>query len=158
MLRSNWIRPLEDIDAYGAWIGVNYNLIHTRRLIQSHDPVYLHAAELRIALYGVTSIVFSYFRIRKLLWEGDKAAIRYLMDHDPSYFAVLQQFLRESDLRRKFALYEQLAAATLAPMSSLWDSETTVLWHDGVPSSLETLAQTQAFWDKLFASDTDSGS
>jgi hypothetical protein len=150
---SQWIRPLEDIDAYGAWIGVNYNLLHTRRLMQSGDPVYLHAAELRMSLYGVGSIILTYFRIRKLLWEGDKAAIRYLMAHDSSYFELLQQFLRESDPRAKFTLYERLAAATLAPLGEPWSGEPTVLWSDVSPASWETLEQGLTFWEGLFVGD-----
>ena len=150
---GDWIQPLQDIDAYGAWIGVNFNLLHTRRLMQSDDPVYQHAAELRMSLYGVSSVLYSYFRIRKLLWEGDKAAIRYLMAHDPSYFELLQQFLREPDPQRKFAAYEQIAAATLAPIGTLWDGEPTVLWNDMLPASWETLEQSLAFWERLLHGD-----
>jgi len=150
---GNWIRPLEDIDAYGAWIGVNYNLLHTRRLMRADDPGHLHAAELRMSLYGVANVLLSYFRIRKLLWEGDKAAIRYLMAHDPSYFELLQQFLHESDPYRKFAAYERVAAATLAPISMLWDGEPTVLWNDIVPASWETVEQGLAFWHALLRNE-----
>lgn len=150
---GNWIRPFEDIDAYGPWIGVNYNLLHTQRLMRSDDPIHLHAAELRMSLYGFTSILFSYFRIRKLLWEGDKAAVRYLMAHDPPYFELLQQFMREPDPHRKFAAYEQIAAATLAPLSTLWEGEPTVLWNDMMPASWETVEQGLAFWETLLSSD-----
>ncbi len=146
---SNWIRPLADIDAYGAWIGVNYNLLHTRRLMQSDDPVHRHAAEIRMSMYGVSNVLLSYFRLRKLLWEGDKAAIRYLMAHDPSYFELLQHFVRESDPYRKFAAYERVAEATFAQCSSLWQGEPTVLWNDSLPASWETVAQGLAFWEDL---------
>jgi hypothetical protein len=150
---GTWLRALEAIDAYGAWIGVNYNLLHTRRLMRSDDPVHLHAAELRMSLYGVVSVVLSYFRIRKLRWEGDKAAIRYLLAHDRPYLELLQQFLRESDPQRKFATYERIAAATLAPISNLWGGEPTVLWNDLLPASWETLEQGLAFWEGLLRSD-----
>ncbi len=150
---SDWIRPLADIDGYGAWIGVNYNLLHTRRLMQSNDPVHLYAAELRMSMYGVNNVLLSYFRLRKLLWEGDKAAIRYLMAHDPAYFELLQQFLRESDLYRKFAAYERIAAATLAPRSTLWQGESTVLWNDLHPASWATVAQGLEFWESLVNPD-----
>lgn len=144
-----WIRPLDDLDSYGAWIGVNYNLLHTRRLMQSTDPVHLHAAELRMSLYGVMNVVFSYFRVRKLRWEGDKAAIRYLMAHDPPFFDLLQQFLRESDPYRKFAAYEHIATATLAPLGPLWEGEPTVLWNDMLPPSWESIEQGSIVWESL---------
>lgn len=150
---GNWIRPLEDIDAYGAWIGVNYNLLQTRRLMRSEDPIYLHAAELRMSMYGVVSILLSYFRIRKLPWEGDKAAIRYLMANDRPYLDLLQQFLREPDVPRRFMAYERIAAATLAPLGSLWSGEPTVLWNDMLPATRETVEQGLAFWEALFHHD-----
>ncbi len=145
-----WIQPFEDIDAYGAWIGVNFNLLHTRRLMQSDDPVYRQAAELRMSMYGVVSLMLSYFRIRKLPWEGDKGAIRYLMANDPPYLELLQQFLREPDLQARFVLYEQLAAATLGPLGLLWSGEPTVLWNDSVPATWETVERGLAFWEVLF--------
>jgi hypothetical protein len=135
------------------WMGVNFNLLHTRRLMQSDDAVQVYAAELRMSLYGVVSLLLSYFHIRKLLWEGDKAAIRYLMAHDMPYLELLRQFLRESDPHRKFVTYERIAAATLAPISTLWSGEPTVLWNDTGPASWEMLEQSLAFWEALFQSD-----
>lgn len=146
-----WIRPLAAIDSYGAWIGVNYNLLHTRRLLQSDDPVYRAAGELRIVIYGVSSVLFSYFQVRKLHWEGDKAAIRYLMDIDPPAFALLQQLLREPDPERRFAAYEQLAALTLAPIGGLWGGESTVLWSDAAPATWESIDRGLALWEELVA-------
>jgi len=148
---GDWFRSFEDIDAYGAWIGVNFNLLHTRRLLRSDDPVKLQAAELRMSLYGVGSLLYSYFRVRKLPWEGDKAAVRYFMQRDPAYLALLQQFLREADLRRKFAAYEHLAEATLAPISALWSGEPTVLWNDMVPATWETIVQGLNLWEAYSA-------
>ncbi len=153
-----WIRPLEEIDAYGAWIGVNYFLLHTRRMIQSDDPVYRQAAELRIALYGATNLIYSYFRVRKLPWEGDKAAIRHLMAHDMPYLELLQRFLREPDPQHKLDLYEQLAAATLAPLSALWNNEPTVLWNDSVPATREAIEQGLRFWEALLGNSSAPGS
>ena len=66
---------------------------------------------------------------------GYGRAIRYLTAHDPPYFELLQLFLRESDPHRKFAAYEQIAAATLAPIGTLWEGEPTVLWNDDLPAS-----------------------
>lgn len=146
---GTWIAPHETIDSYGAWIGVNYNLLHTRRLMQSDDPVYLAAGELRIALYGVGSLLLSYFRVRGMLWEGDKAAVRHLMTHDPVYFARLQHLLREPDPQQKMALYEHLAADTLAPLGPLWQGEPTVFWDDVRPTTHDLIAQTLAFWEDL---------
>lgn len=146
---GEWVRRLDTLDAYGAWIGVNYNLLHTRRLMASGDPVHRAAAELRISMYGVTSVMLSYFRARGLRWEGDKAAIRHLQAHDPAYLALLQALLREPDPDRRFELYERLCALTLAPLAGLWDGEPTVLWNDSVAATHEDIARGLAFWEEL---------
>lgn len=151
---GNWIRMLGDADARAAWIEINYNLLHTRRLMRSNDSLYRQAAELRMAMYGAANLMLGYFRIRKLLWEGDKAAIRYLSTHDPPCFELLQQFLRASDLDRKFTLYEQLAAAVVAPIGELWEGEPVVLWDDSTPTSGATLEGRFAFWEALISGKT----
>jgi hypothetical protein len=134
------------------WIGINYNLLHTQRLFQSEDPVYRAAGELRITLYGIPSVLYSYFQIRKLYWEGDKAAIRYLLASDPAYADLLQQALREPNPERKLALYEQLAVLTLAPLGPLWDGEATVLWSDSSMATWDSIDQGLAFWEALLTS------
>jgi hypothetical protein len=146
-----WIRPFAPLDSYGAWIGVNYNLLHTRRLFQSDDPVYHAAAELRIVLYGVSSLLLSYMRVRNLPWEGEKAVIRYLQAHDVPFLVRLQHLLRTGDLAEKMALYEQLATVTLAPIAPLWSGEPTVLWHDEQPNTWTTITEGLAFWETLVA-------
>jgi predicted nucleotidyltransferase len=111
----------------GPWRGVNYNLAQSKRLLRSEDPVYRAAAELRCALFGTADLLFSYFDLRHLPWEGEKAAVRHLMAHDAGYLERLLAFTREDDLARKFALYEELAALTLAPVGEVWAEEVTVL-------------------------------
>jgi hypothetical protein len=150
--QRQWIRQLEPIDSYGAWIGVNYNLLHTRRMFESADPLYQAAAELRITLYGIPSVLYSYFQVRQLYWEGDKAALRYLLTNDPAYANLLQRILREPDPAHKLAIYEQLADMTLAPLGGLWEAESTVLWHDGIPASFESIQQGLALWEDLLSS------
>jgi predicted nucleotidyltransferase len=146
---GGWVRALQPTDAYGAWIGVSYNLLHTRRLLKSSDPVYRAAGELRITLYGIPSVLYSYFQVRGLLWDGDKAAVRHLMAHDPAYADLLMQALREPDPDQKLALYERLGAESLAPIGGLWQPETTVLWSDAVAASLESIDQGLALWEGL---------
>lgn len=149
--QGTWITPLTPIDAYGAWFGVNYNLTQTRRLLGSEDPVYLLAADLRMGLYGLSDVVFSYFRVRQLRWEGDKAAIRYLQTHDPAYWALLQRFLYAGERQHKFQLYEQLAAHTLAPVGGVWSEEITALWFDPPPTASTMVEHGLDFWQQLLS-------
>jgi predicted nucleotidyltransferase len=144
-----WVRPVGESDAYGAWIGLSYNLLHTRRLMASSDPVHRQAAELRISMYGVMNVTLGYFFVRGLRWEGDKAAVRHLQEHDPAFLALLQALLREPNLDAKFALYEQACAASLGPGGELWDGEVTVMWNDSQPVTSEGIERGLAFWEDL---------
>ncbi|NOZ29826.1 MAG: hypothetical protein GXP39_17500 [Chloroflexi bacterium] len=145
---GDWLVPLDVADAYGPWFRVNYNLVQTGRMLRSEDPVYLVAADVRMALYGPLDLLFGYFAIRGLRWEGDKWAIRYLMAHDPEYLELLRVFIAEPDRGRKFRLYEELAARTVAPVGELWSGEVSVMEFEG-RVGLEIVEAASGFWDEL---------
>ena len=147
---GQWMLP-PGTDPRGAWRGVNFNLAHNKRLLKSEDPVYVIAAELRCALYGTADLLFNYFEIRQLVWEGEKAAVRYLMTEDPGYLEGLRRFAGEGDLARKLDLYEELAAMTVAPVGELWADGTTVLALNGQGHAPEAVAEALELWDKLLA-------
>ena len=134
---------------YGAWFAINYNLAQTKRLLASDDPVYLATADLRMALYAPGDLVFGYFELRALRWEGDKAAIRHLMAHDPGYLELLTRFLHEQNREGKGKLYEQLAALTVAPFGALWKPGDTAITFDGEPITPEMVEAGLGFWQGL---------
>jgi predicted nucleotidyltransferase len=146
--RGQWLTARDKTNGYGAWFRVNYNLAQSRRLLASEDAVYSTAADIRAALYGPADLFFSYFSIRKLRWEGEKAAVRYLMANDPAYLVLFQKFIAEADRARKFQLYEKLAALTIAPVGALWDPDVSVMTFEG-DVGLESIAEATDFWDDL---------
>ena len=85
------------------------------------------------------------------MWEGEKAAVRYLMTEDPGYLEGLRRFAGEGDLARKLDLYEELAAMTVAPVGELWADGTTVLALNGQGHAPEAVAEALELWDKLLA-------
>lgn len=122
-----WIEPVGDEAVYGTWSQINYNLAQLRRMMVSNDPMYRQAVEIRMAVYGHSDIWFGYFTIRKLEWQGDKAAIRYLSDHDPEFLMAYQQFIKTTDVRAKFSIYERLVSMTTAPAGGVWPPDATVM-------------------------------
>lgn len=148
-----WIQPMSEDVGYGPWFGTNYNLVHTRRLAASNDPVYLMAADWRMVLFGTTDLLFNYWKTRRLLWEGDKEAIRTLMAHDPAFLDLFQQFLVERDREQKLALYEQLAEIAVAPVGPLWADGVTAVTIDAQPVQPEDVQAGLRFWEMLI-SDT----
>jgi len=127
---GEWLQEMNKHGGYGAWFKINYNLSQTKRLLSSSDPTYLKTADLRMALYGPSDLVFGYWELHRLRWEGDKAAIRYLSNHDPDFLNLLQQFLVETKREIKFDLYERLAASATVPMGGIWPDGATALTFD----------------------------
>jgi hypothetical protein len=147
---ASYLLPLAD-DGRAGWWRVNYNLAQTRRMLTANDPVYRVAAELRIALYGPTDLLFNYFDIRNLPWTGDKDAVRYLLSNDPDYLAGFRQFIAEADPERRFALYEDLAKRTIAPVGELWGASVTALAFHHTGAADHPTDQAERFWDRLIA-------
>jgi len=123
------LRPVSDLEAYGVWFGINYNLKQTERMLAAEDAVSLEAVDLRLA-YMVMQAVAGYFTVRGLLWEGEKAALRSLKEYDPNYHACLSGFFAASDRRERFRLYAELARRSLAPMGVDWPTEETAFTFD----------------------------
>lgn len=122
-----WIEPVSDGSAYGIWFQINYNLAQLRRMLVSSDPVYRQVVDIRMAVYGYSDIWFGYFTIRKMEWLGDKAAIRYLSEHDPEFLMAYQQFIKIDDTKQKFVAYEKVASMATVPMGGIWPPDVTVM-------------------------------
>lgn len=148
-----WIGP-QSKSGREAWREVNYNLAQSKRMYRSEDPVYLAAADLRLALYGPADLLFNYFGIRNIAWEGEKAAVRYLMAHDRAYLDMLNAFIVEGVREKKLALYEELAALTVAPLGEVWPEGVTVLAVNEEDNSEEDMERALSLWEELLEQGT----
>ncbi len=139
--------------AYRAWNKINYDRQHNRRMLASDDPDYVAALDVRL-LYGLSDVLTGYFGIRGLRWQGEKAAVRYLREHDPAFLALFQQALSEPDRHAKFALYEQLCGRATAPVGGLWThGATSAHLRDPAAASPEAHAEATAFIASLLNDD-----
>ena len=118
--QSKLVRSISDEDAHGAWFATNYNLAVVERLVQSPDPHYPSVADIRMAVYGHSDLWFSYFAIRQIEWDGDKAAWRYLRGYDPDYLACYCDFVTTTIRVDKLDCYRRTAARATAPLGGLW--------------------------------------
>ncbi len=157
--QHNGLQTAADYTVYGRCFSINYNLRQTRRMLKSTDPVYQFAVELRY-LYTFSELWLAYFQIRHIPWRGEKAAIRYVEQHDPVFLKTFRQMLAENEQTRKMALYEQVAASVLDPVGGLWNAEITAIAFDS-PVQMSDVHIGLAFWDKLLAapkrSNKDNG-
>jgi predicted nucleotidyltransferase len=76
--QGEWILPVSDEEAFQAWFALNYNLAQTKWMSQAQDSRYRDTVQIRIAVYGPADLWFGYFKVRKIPWQGDKAAIQDL--------------------------------------------------------------------------------
>ena len=148
--RSQSASDTEPGAAYRAWNKINYDRLHNRRMLESDDPVYAAALDARL-LYGLDDAFTGYFATRGLRWQGEKAAVRYLREHDPAFLTLFQQAVAEQDRPAKFALYEQLCQQATAPVGGLWpDEPTSAHLRDPAAASPEAHAEATAFIASLF--------
>jgi predicted nucleotidyltransferase len=145
---ADWLVRPEGAE-YSAWFAINYNLAQTKRLLASDDPVCLATVDLRMALYAPRDLVFGYFQLRGLRWEGDKAAVCHLMSHDPGYLALLTRFLNEPDRGKKRELYERLAALTVVPIGELWQEGDMAMTFGGESTAPNMVEVGLSFWQSL---------
>ncbi|MCY3784248.1 MAG: hypothetical protein OXG79_10720 [Chloroflexi bacterium] len=136
--------------AYRAWNKINYDRQHNRRMLASDDPGVAAALDVRLQ-YGLSDVISGYFATRGLPWQGEKAAVRYLRDHDSAFLTLFQQALSENDRRAKFDLYERLCLMATAPVGGLWpDGATSAHLRDPAAASPEAHAEATAFIASLF--------
>jgi predicted nucleotidyltransferase len=150
-LSSSWQEQHDQQKVWEAWFNCNYDLLHTKRLLTSSDPVYGMAGELRL-LRVIYDVWKAYFLVRQVPWQGEKEAIRYLMRHDPDYVALLQQCVAEANRERKVQLYERVAELTLAPLGALWNADATAIEVQTEGEAQPELLQAAfAWWEQVIS-------
>ena len=136
---SEWMQPVDDQAAYSAWFAINYNLVVAQRMVYATDTLYQTTARIRMAVYGHMDLWFGYFSIRRMAWDGDKAAVRYLLQNDPPFLEAYQQFIAATTPEQKLLHYGRAAMIATAPLGGVWPSDVTVM----------NIAQTLQTWQGL---------
>jgi hypothetical protein len=146
---GEWVQPPNAAAAYRAWFQINYNLSQTRRMLAADDPVYGYAIDIRL-LYMVAECITGYFALRGLLWEGEKAAIRYFQNHESEYLTAFTRCIHANDRVQRFRLYEDLARRTLEPVGGVWGDGQTVFAFDGDADEPAACIETaRCLWTEL---------
>jgi hypothetical protein len=109
---TTWFNPIGDAQRYAIWFGHNYNLQHTLWIARSTDPLYQREVDIRLT-FTVFFLFCDYFHLRGLPWQGSKAAMRWLEQHDPDYLTLFHAFLDATNRADKLPIYEQLVPLTL---------------------------------------------
>lgn len=143
-------QPDSDERLYSLWFRINYNLRESARLLASSEAAVGTMFDLRLMIYGLSDIWYGYFTLRKLRWQGEKAAVAYLTEHDPEFLEQINKFLAEPDRTERFRLYKSLAARATEPIGGLWPENHTAVEMDFSGSwQLENIEQGLTFWEQL---------
>lgn len=135
---------------YSLWFRINYNLRESERLLASSEAAVGTMFDLRLMIYGLGDIWWGYFTLRKLRWQGEKAALAYLAEHDPEFLGQLNRFMAEPDRAERFGLYKKLAERATEPVGGLWPENHTAVEMDFAGSwQLENIEAGLAFWGQL---------
>ncbi|MCU0522959.1 MAG: hypothetical protein MUF84_20015 [Anaerolineae bacterium] len=136
-----WVEPIDSEAAHATWFSVNYNLAQTRRMIEADDPLYQATAEIRMVVYGYADVWHGYFTLRKLPWQGDKAAVTYLAEHDTAFLDAYRQFLAETSAGARLLAYQRAAAIATSVWGGLWPPDTTAMNIKGALATWQTLLE-----------------
>ena len=149
---GQWLLPAGASRRYQIWYKINFDLRHAKRMVVSNDPVYQQALEMRL-LFSIFDVFLGYFLMRGMIWEGSKAAIRYLSANDPEYLGLLEQCLAETNRVRKVEMYEQLAKLATEPAGGLWaERDTAVQLRPDVKWNPGLIEECLEFWQHLLLS------
>lgn len=152
--KSEVLLPISDGAKRSAWFASYYNLLQTQRLLASSDPLHEMTIDLRL-LFSLYQLWTNYFVVRDVLWEGDKAAIRFLEAHDPAFLRQFRGCLGESNRGEKVRQYGQLVDLAMAPTGVRWNAgETSVLLDaTGEDGGTEEML---AYWEQLLSERSDT--
>jgi hypothetical protein len=117
-------------------------------MAQSQDTTHLSAVDMMLTscLPGTWR---SYFDIRQVPWEGEKAAIRYWANIDPAYLQAIRACLEVTDRNQKLALYRKIVEQTIEPLGKPFPKGETAAILMG-SNHVEDIVKSLKFWRALF--------
>lgn len=142
------VRPEKALEKYNVWFRVNFNLLHTRRLLQSRDTVYLMAFDLRM-LYTLSEVWLWFLTVRDIAWRGDKESVRYMQTHYPDALMLHQQAIHTSNREQKFAYHEAFCSIALEPVGGIWQDHQITVFNKVNPEHPANMDDLLMFWRDL---------
>lgn len=132
-------------DTYSGWFWHNHSLMHMKRMSQSADPIYQMAVALML-MTVLAEISRVYFQMRGIIWEGEKAALRYFQAHDKDFFEGLLEALSASTTAHRLAAYEHLLDIAVG---NVWGGDISAVYLREVAHTPENLDRALMFWEQL---------
>src|SRR5205814_49513 len=100
--------------------------------------------------FTISFLFCDYFHLRGLPWQGSKAAMRWLEQHDPDYLMLFHSFMDAPNRADKLPIYERLVELTLAPIGQVLSNEqSAVNFASGSAFEPAMVERGLAFWEHL---------
>ncbi len=138
-----------DSDLYGIWFWQSFGLLHLERMAQSQNPIHQTAVEMMLTAF-LSGTWRSYFDVRGVTWQGEKAAVRYWAEHDAGYLELVNQCLARGERDIRLAAYRKLIECTIAPLGKLFTQGETAVILAASTEPLTDVPRTLAYWNSLF--------
>jgi len=116
---------------------------------QSQDPIHLSAVDMMLTAC-IPETWRSYFDIRGIAWEGEKAAIRYWAEHDTDYFQTVKKCIEIRNRNERHAAYRELVERTLEPVGKVFNKGETAVILANSTNGIEDVKKTLQYWSSLF--------
>lgn len=138
------VQKVANLEKRDFWIKTNYNFIANSRYYNSSDMLYHKALEFRL-LYSVIELITAYFSFRGIPWRGEKAAIKYFEQNDPSFLSIFQKYAESNDLNERMKHYQDLFDKTFFGEYQKWENNFVIpiAQKNGYDKNLLD------FWDSL---------
>lgn len=133
--------------AYQVWFWQGFGLLHLTRMAHSSNPVHQAAADMML-FSCLVSTWRSYFALHNIAWEGEKAAIRYWLQHDIACYELLQAVLAAQDRMLRLQAYAQFVHYVLAPVGAVMNKGETALVLTGA-NQHHTVRTALLYWNGL---------
>jgi predicted nucleotidyltransferase len=145
----DWLVKPSDAEVYDRAVhGIHYNYQQNKRYLECDDPVYQLVLDFRLH-YSLTQVLWDYFIVRRIPWQGEKKAFAYWHEHDPEYLALFQAYHATTDRREKFAIYTQMAQRTMEPIGGMWPPQAVNVALNADEFDLEDVDKAIRFWESL---------
>jgi predicted nucleotidyltransferase len=145
----DWLVKPDDSEVYDRAVhGIHYNYQQNKRYLECDDPAYQLVLDFRLH-YSLTQVLWDYFIVRRIPWQGEKKAFAYWREHDPKYLALFEAYHATTNRHEKFAIYTEMAEQTLKPIGGMWPTQAVNVALDVDEFNLDDVEKAILFWQSL---------
>ena len=82
-------------------------------------------------------LIETYFRLRNIIFKGEKHAIEYLKDNEPEIFEGINEFYLTHDLERQVEIVQAISERVLEPVGGMWRNDEVLAFGDEAIRNLQ---------------------